>query len=204
MNSKGTTSDATAGPDARASPLPGAAFESLRRIAAARLGRLPRGPTLQPTDVLNEAFVRVLESRAAGGNAPVQPDPARDAAVLATTIRSVVVDRIRRREVRRRHAPAVANSREPITPRQSQARSLLAIDESLEVLATIDPRSARLVELHVFAGLAIDHAAVLIGVSVSTAERDWRFAKAWLADRIRTLDSGAKAGNRDGRTPPSA
>ena len=196
--------------DASYSASPQAAYDALRHLAASRLARIPRGPTFQPTDVLHEAYVRILEARGPGSPPPAMAAPdgeqaSRDALLLAAAIRSVLVDRIRRREVRRRHAPKVAASREDRPDRRSHVYSLLALDESLDVLASIDERAARLVELHVFGGLSLTHAAVLLGVSQPTAERDWRFAKAWLADR---LEAGtvhdSPSTNREGRKSPPA
>ena len=187
-----------------------AAYDALRHLAASRLARIPKGPTFQPTDVLHEAYVRLLEARGPGGepltmNLGDAERTSRDVLLYAAAIRSVLVDRVRRREVRRRHAPRVAATREERPARHSHVSSLLALDESLEVLARIDERAARLVELHVFAGLTLANAASLLGVSGPTAERDWRFAKAWLADRLeaRTAE-GALPRNREGPGLPPA
>jgi DNA-directed RNA polymerase specialized sigma24 family protein len=62
--------------------------------------------------------------------------------------------------------------------------NLLAMDEALNALEQIEPRAARIVELRYFAGLSMEHAAALMGSALSTAERDWRFARAWLAERL--------------------
>ena len=193
-------SDATPDPAA-----PHAAYDALRHLAASRLALIPKGPTFQPTDVLHEAWLRLLQAdrdpKAASTQAP--GDPERQVALMASAIRSVLIDRIRRREVRRRHAPLVAAVRERTEPGRGQVRSLLALDESLGVLAKIDERAARIVELHVFGGLSLAHAAVLLGVSQPTAERDWRFAKAWLADRLEARRASG-GGNREGSAPASA
>ena len=169
-------------------------------MAALRLTSIPRGPTFQPTDVLHEAFVRIFESEARPGSShqsvssPREAPPfdeARAVATLAAAIRSVLVDRVRRRAVRTRHLPHIARDE------QSRARSgarddglgLLALDEALTRLATIDPRAARVVELRYFAGLAAEHTAALMGQALSTTERDWRFARAWLAEHLMPPDT---------------
>jgi RNA polymerase sigma factor (TIGR02999 family) len=170
------------------------AYAALRKMAAFRLASIPRGPTFQPTDVLHEAFVRILESESRA-KAMVEPkalmpgawdglDEARAVATLAAAIRSVLVDRVRRRDVRRRHHPRVAHQERSRTDERESGWELLALDDALHQLAVIDPRAARVVELRYFAGLSVEHTATLMGQAVSTTERDWRFAKAWLAERL--------------------
>jgi RNA polymerase sigma factor (TIGR02999 family) len=198
----------TDGPEVSRAASAQAAYALLRRIAFSRLARVPRRASLQATDVVHEAYVRLLESQTAserplGFDGAAGPHDHRDLSLFAAAIRSVLVDRIRRREVRRRHAPAVAAGLEAESSPRSHLRSLLALDESLDVLAKIDERAARLVELHVFGGLSLAHAAPLLGVSEPTAERDWRFAKAWLADRMGARRS-PNPENHDGSDPAAA
>lgn len=170
------------------------AYAALRKMAAFRLASIPRGPTFQPTDVLHEAFVRILESESRAkcqiepkgsvGELGERTDEARAVATLAAAIRSVLVDRVRRRDVRRRHHVGVAQLERNRSGSRQPGWELLELDEALHQLAAIDPRAARVVELRYFAGLSVQHTATLIGQALSTTERDWRFAKAWLAARL--------------------
>ncbi len=167
-------------------------------MAASRLAMIPRGPTFQPTDVLHEAFVRVLGSRSRAGESPTgdrrlsddatwaSDDASKAVATLAVAIRSVLVDRVRRRVVHAKHKQAMAKHGQghDAFDAESGKWNLLAMDEALNALEQIEPRAARIVELRYFAGLSMEHAAALMGSALSTAERDWRFARAWLAERL--------------------
>lgn len=193
-----------------------AAYEALREMAANRLASIPRGPTFQPTDVLHEAFVRVLNAQRSDGASPAKVEDIeverRAVATLAAAIRSVLVDRVRRRGVRQRHAERASFERAQRLG--GSGLDLLALDEGLTRLARIDERAARVVELRYFAGLSVEHAATLLGVSTATAERDWRFARAWLAERLgpdgagKMGDEGAGTGedseNPEGSSPVRA
>jgi len=196
------------------------AYAALRDLAAARLASIPRGPTFQATDVLHEAFVRILESRRRaltvegdrtaedsngrlkgsakgrahedGRGSSESPNDEvvseeRAVATLAAAIRSVLVDRVRRRLVRCRHQEKVAGhaSGKPLEKNgKGEGDSLVALDEALNALVLVDARAARVVELRFFAGLSMEHTATLMGMSMPTAERDWRFARAWLSERM--------------------
>jgi RNA polymerase sigma factor (TIGR02999 family) len=152
------------------------------RVLAARYLRSERGGhTLQPTSLVNEAFVRLL------GPARVRPqDRTHFFALAARTMRRVLVDHARRRQAEKRPAPedrltlvtAVAGST------AAPEIDLLALHEALERLAAIHPRQARLVELRYFGGLSNREAAEALEVSLATVERDWQVARLWLADRL--------------------
>jgi RNA polymerase sigma factor (TIGR02999 family) len=138
------------------------------------------GHTLQPTSLVNEAFVRLL------GPARVRPqDRTHFFALAARTMRRVLVDHARRRQAEKRPSPddrltlqtGLAGGVEPEI-------DLLDLHEALERLAGIHPRQARLVELRYFGGLSSREAALSLEASLATAERDWQVARLWLADRL--------------------
>jgi len=169
--------------------------------------------------VLHEAFVRILESEARPASHHLSTSPSSEAspfdeahavATLAAAIRSVLVDRVRRREVRTRHLPQITRDGQARARSHHDGLGLLALDEALTRLATIDPRAARVIELRYFAGLTAEHTAALMGQALSTTERDWRFARAWLAEHLtppdaaQTPESRQKPEFHDGNRPSCA
>lgn len=155
-------------------------YGELRALAAHYLKGERAGHTLQPTSLVNEAFVRLL------GSARVRPqDRTHFFALAARTMRRVLVDHARRRQAEKRPSPedrltlqtALAGGGAPEI-------DLLDLHEALERLAGIHPRQARLVELRYFGGLSSREAALALEVSLATVERDWQVARLWLADRL--------------------
>ena len=148
----------------------------LKRVARRQLARERPGHTIQPTALVNEAYVRLADERAMQWQ-----DRAHFFAVAAGLMRFVLVDYARRRMARRRGSGRAAvhldSALEVPDPR---AEDVLAIDAALSDLARVDERKARVVELRVFAGLTVDESAHVLGVSPMTVARDWRFARTWL------------------------
>jgi RNA polymerase sigma factor (TIGR02999 family) len=170
--------DAAAAGDARAAAdlLP-AVYAELRKLAAARLAAEPVGHTLDPTALVHEAYVRL-----------VRPDPARPwngrghfFAAAAEAMRRILVEGARRK-ARLRHGGGL--KRRDLDPDAAAVREpdqgLLALDAALRKFADRYPVHARLVELRYFAGLTGEQAAGVLGLSASTADRHWVFARAWL------------------------
>jgi RNA polymerase sigma factor (TIGR02999 family) len=150
-------------------------YDELRKLAAQKLAQEQPGQTLQATALVHEAYLRLV-----GGAAPGSyQGRCHFFAAAATAMRRILIDRARHRRAekrgggRRRHGlddlAAVAPDEE-----------LLALDEALHQLATRDPVKARLVELRYFAGLTGEQAAEALGISPSTADRYWAYARAWL------------------------
>jgi RNA polymerase sigma factor (TIGR02999 family) len=155
-------------------------YEELRRLAAGQLAHEAPGQTLQPTALVHEAYVRL-----ASGAAIAPEGRSQFLAAAATAMRRILIDRARARKADKRGG---GRQRADIDPDDvaapERSAELLALDEALTRLAEKDPRKAKLVELRYFAGLTLDEAAVALGVSPATADRDWAFARAWLHREI--------------------
>ena len=152
-------------------------YEELRRFAASKLANEKPGQTLQPTALVHEAYVRLVDEPAA------QQFKNRRYffAAAAEAMRRILVEKARGKQTLRQGGHAQRHAlveEEAVLP--EPAEDLLALNEALERLAAKDQRKARLVELRFFAGLTTTQAAELLEISVSTAERDWVYARAWL------------------------
>jgi RNA polymerase sigma factor (TIGR02999 family) len=153
-----------------------AVYAELRRQARRRMGREHAGHTLQTTALVHEAYLRLVDQRHAGWESRTQ-----FFAVAAQVMRRVLVDHARARGAARRGGTAVTVAlADDAAAAPERDADVLALDEALARLATFDPRQARVVELRYFAGLGIDEAAEVLGVSRATANRDWAMARAWL------------------------
>jgi RNA polymerase sigma factor (TIGR02999 family) len=155
-------------------------YAELRRVAARQL-RLERdGHSLQPTALVHEAYLRLVDQRQVHWQ-----NRAHFFAVSAQIMRRILVDHARRRKAAKRGDGV---DRVPLDQDigtvASDAISVLALDHALDHLETVDPLLARIVELRAFGGLTIDEAAHVLKVSASTAKRDWRTAKAWLVREL--------------------
>jgi RNA polymerase sigma factor (TIGR02999 family) len=151
-------------------------YAELRRIAARQLRRERVTHTLQPTALVHEVYLRLVDQRQVDWH-----DRAHFLGVAAKTMRRILVDHARRHGASKRGdgVPCVSiDDAKEIAA--SQEMPLLALERALGRLETIDPDLARIVELRAFGGLTIEEAAHVLKVSPSTAKRDWRTAKAWL------------------------
>ncbi len=155
-------------------------YDELRRLAACYLRRERAGHTLQPTALVNEAYLRLVE----------QSDPpwngrAHFLGIAARAMRQVLVDHARRKGAQRRGgARPQLTLDEAIVYSNEQPGDLLAVDELLNRLAEFDPQQARVVELRIFGGLTIEETAEALDISPATVKRDWAMAKAWLTREI--------------------
>ena len=150
-------------------------YDDLRRVARNRLRGEGPEPTFQATALVNEAYLRLA------GMGVEWTGRVHFFAVAASAMRRILVDRARRRHAKKRGAGEKEISLEEIDVAQQSSETLLALDQSLEALAAIDARKARVVELRFFAGLTIDETAEVLSVSHTTVEKDMKLAKAWLA-----------------------
>jgi RNA polymerase sigma factor (TIGR02999 family) len=152
-------------------------YDALRQLAAQRLrGSAAGAITLQPTALVHEAFLRLVH-----GEIDWQ-SRAHFFAVASKTMRNVAIDHARRRHADKRGGDAV---RVELTEGVGVAAGgpgvdVLALDEALSRLETLDARQAKVVELRFFAGLSTAETAVVLDCSSATVERDWRSARAWL------------------------
>lgn len=152
-------------------------FEDLRQIAGRMFRRESDGHTLQPTALVHEAYLRLLNQKVQWQNRE------QFFSVAALLMRRILVDYAKGRETVKRgrgipkvpldEALGVADFREPDV-------NMVALDEALSRLATLDPRQAQIVEMHFFMGLSHEEIAEVLGISVSTVKREWKTAKLWL------------------------
>jgi RNA polymerase sigma factor (TIGR02999 family) len=152
-------------------------YDDLRTLARRQLARLHAGQTLAPTVLVHEAYMKFAER-----SAPDVVNRSHFLAVAARAMRHVVVDYVRRRQSHKRNPGtavtalhdevAIAGAASPV--------DLIAMNEALAQLETLDPRQARIVELRFFGGLELEEIAEELGVSSRTVKRDWRNARTFL------------------------
>jgi RNA polymerase sigma-70 factor (ECF subfamily) len=156
-------------------------YLELRQLARRHMRNERRSHTLQPTALVNEAYVRLLR-----GHAPEWKDRAHFFAVASNVMRRILVDHARRRQTAKRgHGVEPEELRDAGDPNGSHSPDIvLAVDQALSALAESDPRKARIVELRFFSGLTEEEVAHVLGISVRTAKREWSVAKAWLYHQL--------------------
>jgi RNA polymerase sigma factor (TIGR02999 family) len=153
----------------------------LRQIAANLLQRERANHTLEPTALVNELCVRLF-----GGQVVSYQDRGHFFAIAAQTMRRILIDYARTGVAEKRGGGRQRVSLTGVdgwTPVRRD-EDILALDQALSKLATIDPRAAQVVELRFFAGLQEDEAAMALGVSEITVKRDWKAARAWLISHL--------------------
>jgi RNA polymerase sigma factor (TIGR02999 family) len=151
-------------------------YGELRRLAARRLRRERPDHTLQPTALVHEAYIRLVDQRRVRWQ-----NRAHFYGVAAHVMRRILVDRARARGADKRGAgwqrvTLVGDK----TPNGSRDVDVLALDDALQRLAALDPQQERIVELRYFGGLTLDETAEVIGISTATVKREWAIARAWL------------------------
>jgi RNA polymerase sigma factor (TIGR02999 family) len=156
-------------------------YDELRRLAAAKLRREKPGQTLEATALVHEAFVRLVD----GAKARNWNSRGHFFCAAAEAMRRILVDRARRKKSAKAGGYL---ERVQFNPGELAARDrnidLVALDDALEELARRDARKAELVKLRFFAGLTLRQAAAALGISESTADSDWAYAKSWLRVRM--------------------
>jgi RNA polymerase sigma factor (TIGR02999 family) len=155
-------------------------YRELRRLAAGYLQRERGGHTLQPTALVHEAYMRMVDqSRVHWQNR------AHFFGVAAQMMRRVLVDHARSQGARKRGGDVEKTQLgEELVASLERSSELVAIDDALTALEQLDPAKARIVELRFFGGLSIEETAAATGVSVATVNRQWRTAKAWLFSEL--------------------
>jgi RNA polymerase sigma-70 factor, ECF subfamily len=157
-------------------------FDELRRIARAYLRRERPNHTLQPTALVHEAYLRLIDQRRVDWR-----NRAQFVGLAATMMRRILVNHARDRAAVKRgggaeHVPLTVAA-DSIAVEQPPL-DVIALHEALDRLHALDARKSRVVELKFFGGLTTDEAAELLAVSPATIERDWTFARAWLRDAL--------------------
>lgn len=157
-------------------------YQELRKMAACRMAGNLAGQTLQPTALVHEAWMRM-----GGENPRGWENRAHFFAAAATAMRSVLVDRARRRKAMRHGGgqQRVNVDDVEIANRTVNDDQILAVHEALEKLAAEEPQKAELVKLRYFAGLSVEEAAETLGISDPTAKRWWAYARGWLGREIK-------------------
>lgn len=159
-------------------PVVSALYKELRRIAARQLSRESRQHTLQPTALVNEAYMRMMR----GPN--VVNDRQHFFALAAQAMRWVLVDHARQKGSHKRGGQAERVTLELVPGVESYDVDVLALDEALTALQAHDPRAVRVVELRFFGGHTDKEVCEILGEKLSTVRRDWEFARAWLRTRL--------------------
>jgi RNA polymerase sigma factor (TIGR02999 family) len=170
---------AAAGDPRAAAELLPLVYDELRALAAARMAGETPGQTLQPTALVHEAYLRLV----GGGQPNDWNGRGHFFAAAAEAMRRILVENARRKH-RVRHGGQAQrqpfHGDDPAADAPPDAVDVLALSDALDRLAAASPRRAELVKLRYFAGFTLPEAADLLGVSRSTAEADWTYAKAWL------------------------
>jgi RNA polymerase sigma factor (TIGR02999 family) len=152
-------------------------YNELRKLAAVKLAQEKPGQTLQATALVHEAYVRLV-----GSDVPQQWDGrGHFFAAAAEAMRRILIDLARHKRTARqggeRQRYELSDVDRVILPISDD---LLDLDESLTRLDAVDPQAAQLVKLRLFAGMTVEEAAAVLGVSARTAKRNWAYARAWL------------------------
>jgi RNA polymerase sigma factor (TIGR02999 family) len=155
-------------------------YAELRRLAAALTNKIQPGQTLQPTALVHEAYMRLVKNQDPGWEGRRHFFGA-----AAQAMREILIEQARRKDSRKRgggaHRLELSEGLALIEP---PADDLLALDEAIGHLRAAKPHVAEVVLLRYFTGLSVEETADVIGRSVSSVTRDWRFARAWLAGQL--------------------
>jgi len=156
-------------------------YDELRGKAAAFLRRERPGHTLQPTALVHETYLRLIDQ-----NRVVWQNKAHFLGVAAQIMRRVLMDHARsRRAAKRGGGRTRVTFDEAFSGRAPRALDLVALDEALDELEQLDPAHSRIVELRAFGGLSVEETAEVMELSPATVKRHWSFARAWLSQRMK-------------------
>ena len=164
-------------PAAELSPI---LYAELRRLAAVLTTRLPRCQTLQPTALVHEAYLRLVRDEEAGWEGRRHFFGA-----AAKAMREILIEQARhKRSLKQGGQAQRVELAEGLAWIEPPTGDLLALDEAIQKLQAEDAHLAEIVLLRYYTGLSVQETASVVGVSVSTLKRDWRYARAWLARRL--------------------
>lgn len=156
-------------------------YDELHRTARRHMARRSHGHTLQATALVNEVYLHLVNIREANWQ-----NRAHFFAICAKLMRRILIDSARRRQYLKRGggAPHVELEESVVVSNEAPV-GLLALDDALQALATLDPRKVKVVELRYFGGLSVKESAEVLKVSEETVLRDWKLAKMWLLNELR-------------------
>lgn len=156
-------------------------YDELRRMAGSFLRRQPHHPTLEPTVLVHEAYLRLVNQQGVSWD-----NRAQFFGLAATLMRRILVDHTRRQMAAKRSGGGVRVSLSEADRFNVEPDvDLLALDDALSGLAALNEQHSRIVELRYFGGLTIEETAAVMGVSHATVERGWKMARAWLRRELR-------------------
>jgi RNA polymerase sigma factor (TIGR02999 family) len=160
----------------------------LQQIARRCMGGERAGHSLQPTALVNEAYLRLIDIKQMNWR-----NRAHFFAMAARLMRRILVDHARSKGYDKRGGGAALVSLDDaaLVISNEPGHDLVALDDALEALARVDERKSRMIELRFFGGLSVEEAAAVFDVSPDTVKRDWRLAKAWLLRELRG-DTGTR------------
>jgi RNA polymerase sigma factor (TIGR02999 family) len=159
-------------------------YDELRKLASQKLANEGPGQTLQPTALVHEAYLRLVGGQDENAQRRTYKDRGHFFAAAATAMRRIIIDTARRKKSQKCGGAFRRQPFEAIAAPEVD-EEMLALDEALDKLAIQDPAKARLVELRYFAGLTGEQAAAVLGISPTTADRHWAYARAWLQAEVR-------------------
>ncbi len=155
-------------------------YGELRQLARARMAKTPPGQTLQPTALVHEAYLRLI-----GADDPGWNSRGHFFAAAGQAMRQILVDQARRKGSLKRGAGRQRLDVDDVEPAiEPPSDDILALEEALTHLEQDDPRKAEVVNLRYFAGLTVEETAAALDISVTTVEREWRFARVRLYDEL--------------------
>lgn len=154
-------------------------YDELHRLAELAMHRESAGHTLQPTELVHEAFLRLMGQQHVDWR-----NRSHFYGIAAQSIRRLLIDHARRRLSGKRNHGIRVTLDESIGQDDDRQLDLLALEDALQQLEAMDPRQARVVELRYFGGLDIPEVAEALGISPATVKRDWTFARAFLLNRL--------------------
>lgn len=159
-------------------------YTRLRQLAEARIAHEPAGNSVQPSDLVHEAYLRLKNGQAADGS-PRWANRAQFFNAVAETMRRVLVDAARKRRSNKRGGD---RKRLPLQDDRitlpSDPELILSMDDAVSALAAVDEQAAAIIRLHYFTGLSIAEVAEALEISRAQAYRQWEFARAWLFDAL--------------------
>lgn len=155
-------------------------YDELKRIAASYLRRERSDHTLQPTALVNEAYMKMIDITQVSWQ-----NKAHFIGVAANQMRRILVDHARHHNAQKRGGEfQIMTLNDEIDHVDEQSADLIALDDALNELAKMDPTKAKIVELRYFGGLSTNETAEVLGVSAITVKRHWKLAKAWLYGQL--------------------